>query len=219
MRDLPPEIQALLARRDGIIVHQLFLISARNRTTNAMEQIGIWSGMDHKEFVIEGQSHTFYGAGNFIGVAPMKTETGLNIRKLSVTLSPFSTEMQLVLRQYDPKFAPFAMYLAFYDPATNNMVADPWRAFKGWTDGAPIRQSAKGDTDSQAALSIVGHTRILTRVIPSKRSNETQKRRLITDTFFNMVSMTGTIITPWGSKDVGSSGGGIRGLIDRAGKR
>jgi hypothetical protein len=80
------------------------------------------------------------------------------------------------------------------------MVADPWRVFKGWTDAAPIRQGAKGSSDGQAALSVVGHTRILTRVIPSKRSNETQRRRLANDSFYSSVSLTGTIVTPWGSK-------------------
>lgn len=198
MRNLPTEIQALLSRRQGVIVHRLFLISARNRATNQIEQIGIWSGADHRDFVINGVSHTFYGAGNFMSTDDLKTDRGLTIRSLSINTAPFSAEVKTVLLQYDPKFCPVAVYLSFFDPDTNNPVANPWRIFKGWTDAAPIRTGAKGD-QSSAVIKAVGHTRILTRVFPAKRSNETQKLRDPNDTFYSNVAITGTVITPWGS--------------------
>lgn len=198
MRDLPPEILALLTKRQGIIVHRLYLLSARNRGTGDIEQIGIWSGADHQDFTVDGQTHTFYGGGNFLTSSDLKSDRGLTIRKLSVEMAPFTAEIRTVLREYDPKFQPMFVYLAFFDPETNNMVANPWRVFKGWIDTAPERRGAKGDK-SQAVINGVGHTRILTRTFPAKRSNETQKLRDPNDTFFSNVAITGTINTPWGT--------------------
>lgn len=202
MRALPTGIQSLINRRDGIIVHQLFLLAGRNRTTNAIENIGIWSGADHQIFTLtdDGASTatTFYGAGNFLAMSDLQTEQGLTIRRLALNMSPFSTEMQTVLREYDPKFMPVKIYLAFFDPDNMTLVSDPWRVWKGWVDTAPIRNGAKGE-QSQATINTVGHTRILTRVAPAKRSNETQKLRSNADTFYSSVAITGTINTPWGT--------------------
>lgn len=199
MRALPTEIQQLLARRDGIIVHNLFLLSARNRSTNAMEQIGIWTGADHQVFTVEGNPYTFYGAGDFLSADTLKTDRGLNIRKLALNLSPFTPEVQKALMEYDPKMGPASMYLAFFDPLTNNMVANPWRVHKGWIDTAPMHQGAKGDK-SYAILNVVGNTRILTRVFPAKRSDAAQKLRNAADVFFKYVGISGTVNTPWGTE-------------------
>ena len=197
MRTLPTGIQALIAQRAGIIVHRLYWLSARNRSTGLMEQIGIWSGADHATFTISGEARVYYGAGSFLAVNALHSEQGLTIRRLSVNASPFAPEVQKALQQLDPKLAPSEVHLAFFDPETNNLVADPWRMHKGWIDTINIHGGGR-DEQSQAVINLVSNSRVLTRVFPSKRSNESQRKRNGTDAFFSGVGISGTIQTQWG---------------------
>lgn len=204
MRNLPVEIATAIAKRQGIVVRNLFWIKAKNRITGADETLGIWSGEDVQTFTVEGETRVYYGGGSFINFGELIQEAGLNIRKLVANVSPLSVEMQTVLREYEPKFAPVQVHLAFFDPETMTLLTAPFRVFKGWIDTMTINTPAVGDTAS-SAINMVSNARILTRLLPTKRSNENQKRRQADDTFFEYVALTGTIQTPWGTKGAGEN--------------
>lgn len=213
MRDLAIEIAAQLGLRTGIKVRNMIYIWARNRETGAPEEIGIWNGDDVQDFSIGGDNRTYYGAGGFIQFDDFKQEQGLVIHQLTAKAYPFSAEMEVVLRQYDTRFARCEVHLAFYDPLTDNLLTNPYRFFKGWIDTLQIPTPVKGEA-VVATINMVGQSRILTRVNPIKRSNENQKRRAPTDSFFKDVAITGTISTPWGSEGVATlATQGLAGII------
>jgi hypothetical protein len=209
MRDLPTEIQTEINRRDGVIVRALVWFAAKNRDTGETEYLGMWNGDDHQSFVVDGETRLYYGAGNLISVGDLVTQASLNIRMLSFGFSHITPELNQVLRLYDPKRAPIEVHLAFFSPETNNLVAPPVRMHKGWVNKFKISTPPKNDTGS-ATMDAVGHTRLLTKKLAARRSNENQRKRAGADTFFTDVGMTGTVTTPWGAKGVGamSNGGG-----------
>lgn len=199
MRDLPIEIQTYIATQPGVKIRQLLWVIAKNRTTGDPEPHGLWSGEDHQVFTVDGEPRTYYGFGQFMQWGQLQVESTLNIRKLQATVSAITPEVEQVLRGFDPKFAPVQVHLAFLDPETNNLVGNPYRIFKGWIDKFPVRRPANG-SDAEGTIDMVGHTRILTRQLALKRSQETQRQRDPTDSFLDDVSITGQIQTPWGSK-------------------
>lgn len=199
MRTLPSEISTYLQENAGIVVRQLLWVAAKNRTTGVYEYIGFWSGEDHQIFTVDGEPRTYYGSGQFLNWGELSLESTLNIRKLSATVTAISPEMQTVIRQYEPKMAPTELHLAFFSPESNNLVASPLRVHKGWIDKFTITTPAVNE-QGQGRLDLMGHTRIMTRTLPTKRSEGSQKKRNPSDTFYNDVSITGQITTPWGAK-------------------
>lgn len=202
MRNLPPEVLAQIGKRTGLKVRQLLYITARRHDTGAVESIGIWNGDQVRDFVIGGETRIYYGAGDFIVFGELKQEQGVVIHTLTATASPVSPEMDKVIHQYQTRMARVQGHLAFFDPETDNLVADPWRFFKGWIDTLPVNRPAKNEAGS-ATINMVGNSRILTRKNGAKRSDENQRKRLETDRLLENVAITGTVITPWGEKSAG----------------
>lgn len=206
MRQLPVEITNYLQQNSGIKTRVLLWVEARNRNTGVTETIGLWNGDDHQQFVIDGETRTYYGCGNFIQVGTMSFQSGLNIRRFTIAVSPITPEIDTVLRDYDPKFAPAQVHLAFFNPDTDGLVAPPTKMFKGWIDKFPIKTPAVGG-EGDGKIEMVGHTRLLTKRLAQKRSDETQRQRSAGDSFFQDVAITGQISTPWGSKTVATRTG------------
>lgn len=207
MRELPLEIMNHLNNSPAISIRPMLWVKAKN-SAGEPEEIGFWAGDDHQQFVIDGQTRTYYGSGSFVDYGNITLEAGLNIRRHSVKLSPLTPEFIAVLRQYNPKFAPVEAHIAFYNPETNNLIAPPVRVNKGWIDKFPVRRAMLGQA-SEAAIETVGHTRLLTRRPGIKRSDESQRQRSTTDTFFADVAITGQTQTPWGSKGVTTGGNSV----------
>lgn len=205
MRPLDSALNAYLQGNSDVIVRQLLWIEAKNRTTGAVETIGLWTGEDHRDFVIGGVSRTYYGCGQFIGLGDLTAESGLNIRRLTVSMTPISPEVEQVLRGYNPKMAPVEVHLAFFSTDSENLITAPLRVFQGWIDKFPISTPAKNG-EGEGRIEMVSTTRILTNRLAIKRSNDSQQRRLSGDTFFQDVTVSGQLQTPWGEKTAGQSG-------------
>ena len=199
MRNLPIEWTTYLAANSAVKVRQLTWITAKNRATGAPETIGLWSGEDAQIFVVDGEERTYYGSGNFIDFGQMMIESALKVRKLVATVSQISPEIDQVLRTYDPKFAPIEVHLILLSPETNNLVGPAYEVFTGWIDKFPVKRPTL-NSQGEGRIEMVGATRLLTREISLKRSNESQRARQSNDSFFQDVGMTGQVATPWGSK-------------------
>lgn len=211
--DLPIEVTNYLNTTPGLRVRQMLWVRAKNRVTGEFEEVGFWSGDDHQQFVINGQTRTYYGAGSFVDYGDITLEAGLNIRSHSVKLSPITPEFEAVLREYNPRFAPVEAHIALYHPDTNNLVAPPIKVNRGWIDKFPVRRAPLSQT-SEASIEMVGHTRLLTRRPGVKRSDESQRQRNGGDTFFADVAITGQTQTPWGATgNVTGTGGGTPNMV------
>lgn len=198
---LPIEILSALNKREGLKVRLLYWISAKNRSTGATEALGIWNGEDARQFVIGGAPRTYVGGGGFLNADSLKQEIGLNIQQWSMVGNPVSPEFQNAIRLYDPKGAPVELHMAFFDTETDQLLADPYRVFRGWINKINISTPQKNG-EASVKIDHVGNSRILTRLLPALRSDENQRRRNSSDAFFRYVSTSGAVQTPWGSKNV-----------------
>lgn len=203
MRDLASEIVAQLAARQGVRPRYLIWFVARNRDNpETAETMGLWTGGDHREFVIGAETRTYYGAGGVLDVPEMVAETGLTVRMQTVALSAIAPEVALLIRGYEPRFARVEIHRAFFSTETNNLLAAPERVFKGVLDEVTVHMpEAGGEARVEAVLAPA--TRALTRVLGLKKSHQSQRLRDGGDDFFINIGTTGTgIRTPWGEKMV-----------------
>ena len=175
MRSLDPAVAARRAARVSTHVEVLVWVSAKNRSTGAVETLGLWTGADHETFTIGGQSRVYYGAGNVLDVPDIEAGVGLEVRTYQIGLSAISPEVEVLLRGYDPRQAPVEIHRAEYDDA-GTLLAAPERIFKGWVDGTPIITPAVGGV-AAASLSIVSNARMLTRYAGVTKSDEVQQQR------------------------------------------
>lgn len=201
MRVLAPEFVTEINKRGPVRARAFFTFVAKNRATGAPERLCLWTGDDHQTFTIEGVSATYYGAGSIMNIGKLKQEIGTNIRRQSVTLSHLTPEVVALLREYEAKGADVMIHTILFSTESDLPVTPAMRRFKGWVDRAPISTAAKGGVSS-AKIELVSHGRKLTRVTPSKKSNENQRLRNATDAFHQYSGISGLIEVPWGSKRI-----------------
>lgn len=175
MRILPPAVAAARAARVSTHAEILIWIEARNRETGLTEVMGLWTGDDHHDFIIGGETRTYYGAGNILQVPEISAGLGLDVRTVQVGLAAVSPEVEMAIRGYDVRLAPVQLHRAEFD-VNGNQLGPPERLFKGWVNGAPIVTPAEGGAGS-ATLELVSNARILTRHGGATKSDQVQRRR------------------------------------------
>lgn len=202
MLSYPSAVAAALAARGGIRARVLVWLTAKNRTTGAVETIGIWNGDDHRTITIRGSDRLYHGAGALLDVGQITRETGLTVRTLDVSMSPIAPEVQVALRGYEPRLAPAEVHHAFFDLATDDLLAEPTRVWKGWIDAVSIQTPEEGG-EASCTVSIASNAMILTRKAPVKKSDESQRRRDPDDAFFKYADISGQTRIVWGTEDEG----------------
>ena len=189
---------AYLAGETAIVSHVLIWILARNRSTGAQEAIGFWTGDDHQTFVVEGQSRTYFGAGDVLEVPPLTSESGLQVRMHSFGLASLAPEVAMALRGYEPRLAVVEVHRVLFYGSTGAQVADPHRVLAGWIDEAQITTPAIGGQGS-ATITVASSARALTRTLPICKSDAQQRLRT-GDRFRRHVDVSGSVDVVWGAR-------------------
>lgn len=196
MRSVSASVAAARAARSGIHAEHLFWISAKNRTTGAMETMGLWTGPDEQTFTVAGQARTYYGAGNVLRAEPIRATVGIEVRTYEVELAAISPEVEQLIRGYDTRLAPIEIHRAEFD-GDGNLIAISERIFKGWIDGAPITTPEIGG-EASARVRLVSAAHALTRYGSATKSDTVQRRRS-GDRFRRFGSITSAQVF-WGEK-------------------
>ena len=197
MRAYGTATAAYFAQRSSFVGHLLLWISARNRETSAIERIGFWTGIDHRDFQIEGQTRLYYAAGSFLKMEPIRRRTGLKVQTQRVSLSQIAPEAQMLFRGYDPRHAPVEVHRALFDPLTENLVDEPHVILRGFIDKATVTTPAKNESGN-ATLEIATEARSLTKPLQRFRADATLRERAPEDGFRKYASLTETADVPWG---------------------
>jgi hypothetical protein len=197
VRPLAPAIAAHRAARVATHVELLLWVKARDRATNAVVPLGLWTGWDNQTISVNGVARDYYGAGTLLEFEPLETAVGLDVRDYSVRLSAISPEVELLVRGYDVKFAQMEIHRAEFD-AGYVILAQPERVFKGTVEGSPIITPAIGGQGS-IALTCVSTARNLTRYINLTKSDEMQRQRS-GDRFRKFGSIAKEVDVVWGDK-------------------
>lgn len=198
MREFSPNTAAYFANIAQTNAEVLIWISARDRTTGAVQTIGFWTGADHQQFVIGGQNRTYYGVGSVLAVDPIRRSTGLQVRTQRVSFSQVSEPVAQAVRGYDTRHAPVEIHRALFDPETSGLVDEPHELFGGFVDKLTISTPAKGESGS-ISMEIASRSRALTKALSRYRSAATLTERAPTDTFRKYSARTDKVEVPWGS--------------------
>lgn len=181
----------------------LFWIEARNRSTSAVETIGFWTGGDHRDFSIGGQTRTYYGAGTLLRMNPLTVSTGLQVRNQRIVFSSVPPEVQLAARGFETRNGPVQLHVAYFDALTHELIDEPLRRFKGRCKGLTIPRAkrvpgAKASGEATLEISVRSSAEDLTRTLPLKKSDEALQARSPGDRLRRYADVSGTVESVWG---------------------
>jgi hypothetical protein len=196
MRTISPTLQAHLAARQGFVIRLLFYAWPKNRSTGAVEEVGLWTGATHQDFTIGGDLRSYAGAGGVMAIAPVISAIGLDIRHQRVTLSAIFPEVEDLMRGYDPHRAPAELHRALYDPASRALIEEPHRLFKGFITKAKITRPEAGAM-ATVDLTLASTARNLTQPLAVRQSDASQRLRA-GDRFFKHADVSGEVDVIWG---------------------
>lgn len=203
MRAISPEnLTALNERR--LVARDFLWIVARNRNTGAPVNVGFWSGIENSSaFVIDPDTllpvlRTYYAGGGLIEINEIPAVSVIQVQDIEIRMSQLDELVQQAVRLYDVKQARVEIHRGLFNPDTNNLVAPALVRFYGVINNLRITTPSEG-SDGGVYLSCVSHTQELTRANPATRSNEDQKTRNVSDTFFLDTAVVGEWELDWGA--------------------
>jgi hypothetical protein len=198
MRTYDSQSGAYLAGRGGTIARVLVWIEARNRTTNAVEGMGLWTGEDHLSLVVEGQARTYLGAGGLLQPDVLTAGGGVAVREYRVGLAAVAPEVENLVLGYDTRFAPVTIHRALLSVQTRELIGTPHRVFKGMVNSVDFPEVPAGEA-AACILGCVSETRALTRTLPLKKSDESHQLRG-GDRFRRYADVSGSVPVFWGER-------------------
>ncbi len=187
--------------RDGQVRHVLIWMTAKNRTTGAAESTGFWTGKYDLNFVIDGVTRLYIGAGAALSVDDIPGGVGMDIRYVSARLAVVAPEVKEAILEYDPSLGPVEIHSAAFDLATGNLVAEPRRVFSGRINESPLEEGAEGG-ESLFEVRMASSARNLTLTTPLFKTDAEMRRRNASDRFREHVSTAGIRTVPWGEDEI-----------------
>ncbi len=165
-----------------IIIRNLVLVDAKDPEGDLVRFGFTDYGENITINIVDGRtqsvvSRDYFGdAGPLINIDHIPLEIGLSIPTVQVVLSQLHNEVQDMVKNHIIRNVQVQIHRAYLDPNSMQPVSNPRCRLLGMINGAPVDTPAAGETGS-VTLKCVSHTRELTRINPSKRSDETQRLR------------------------------------------
>lgn len=197
MRTFPAATAAYFASRSAFIGHVLIWLQAKNRASGAIETIGFWTGVDHAEFNIRGETRTYYGAGGLLTMDPIRRQTGLKVRSQRISFSQIAPEVMIAVRGYDPRHAPVEVHRALYHPEREALIDEPHLILRGYLDKLRLTTPEKGGSGT-VAFEVATAGRALTKPVSRFRSDATLRARAPTDAFRKYATLSDAVEVKWG---------------------
>ena len=198
MPDLDITQQDQLDSREGVDPKVLIWVRARNLTTDAIEGLGFWTGDDDQDFVVEGETRTYAGAGEVVNVPPIRAGIGIKVRRQNVEMPPFAPRVANALKAYALRKAAVQIHVQLMDVHTGNPLGAPIRMFKGTIDEMP-RDLGPREGDNRLTFVLASMMRALTITPPLYKSNAALQLRNGADTGRKYSDVAGDWVVPWGS--------------------
>lgn len=201
MRDYDaPTLSALNARK-GIIAHRLVSIEARAIPSGTIERLDLWTGDFNLSIVLDGTARTYLALGAVLQGESIVSGSGLEVRVHQLRLSAIPSQVEDLVKGYDTRFAPVSIHRALFDPITRNLVGTPHRVFKGVINSLDFPTVPAGE-EPACVVEVVSEARILTRTLPLKKSNDSQRRRAVDDGFRKYGDISGSVPVYWGERKI-----------------
>jgi hypothetical protein len=190
------------APRRGIVPRDFVTIRALNIATDAIEEIGLWSGVLTVSAPVirpgDGveEARTFHGAAGLMQIPPIPMAMKLDVRTLRLIFSNLSPAVLNATLVYNPKGRVVQVHRGLLDPSTMNLVDPAICRFDGYCNRVTIKQ-AKAGNDGQIILECQSHARELAMGSAEKFSNQFFKRRGAEQPYLNI-----QYNVVWGEKDM-----------------
>lgn len=178
-------------------------IIARDRDSGEPIPAGVWSdiGIITAEVIdpLTGgtQSREWHGAGTLISISDIPLVQGITVQNIEITLSQVNDYVNDYVRTYDCKQAQVQIFRGLFNPGTLKLVAPAVPRFSGFIDSAPIT-TPKENGEGSIVLTCTSNTQELTRANSDTRSDDSQRRRLSSDNFYQDVATVGEQQLFWG---------------------
>lgn len=181
--------------------HVLVWTVGTNRSTGAPEAVGFWTGLEPVTFTVEGEARLYHGAGAVLQIPEIIARPGGVVQSIELGLSANAQIVNAALRGYDPRLADIQIHTARFDPQSRALLGID-RAFVGFIDGTSRRRPPKGEAGAGWTVRAVSGARLLTKPQNGKRSDATQRRRLLPNgqpcRWFQYADVAGLIPRLWG---------------------
>jgi len=192
--------------RSGSFGVRYFLwLTAFDRSTGVEEGDGMWTGDGSTDAdiynpdIAANETRTFKGIGRAMAVATISKVADMTIQKATIDLSAATPEVNDLIRAYDLRFGRCEVYRGLVHPDSGEMVAPAEPRFLGFVTEAPVVLPAEGGEGS-AKIVAVSQSHEFTRSNPVRRSEESQQRRLSSDTFYRRANAAAVVRVFWGRK-------------------
>lgn len=176
----------------GTEAHILLHLIGRRRIGGALESLGLWTGADHRSFLVDGVVREYLGAGLVIAMAPVRASLRSEVVVHRVSLPPLRDEVRGLMATYDLHQAPASVHgVALQDHEPIWMR----RLVRGVIDRTP---SGLTREDGRVEIEIVSAARKGTFGLPLLRSSAQLQRRAQGDRFREYSDVAGEWRVPWG---------------------
>ena len=207
MRYLSPGARDAYANAtiDGLITRQAVWLTARDRATGLLAEVGVWDGDEDVPLaVISGATgatvtRPYYGGGALLKVSDIPRVSDFTVQTVTIDLSQLADAAMAITREYDLHLAGVEVHEILLSPETGQPVGADLPIFVGIVDGAPIRTPRVGGEGGAVLKCVSEVMALLTRTNPEKASYEAQKLR-DGDEWNLYAGVVATWEIPWGTK-------------------
>ncbi len=176
MKILDAATMAALSGRAGLSARLFLWLVVRDGITGAPVAVGFWTGSEDIQIQIDGEVRLYAGAGEVLGFDDLAASAGVEVRQYRIQLAAIAPNVKDLVAAYDMRFAPAEVHRLLFKPGTSEPIGSPQRLFRGFVNGAEFHD-APPDGVPSADLALVSESRVLTRRLSSRKSDEAQRAR------------------------------------------
>jgi hypothetical protein len=207
MRDIDPAMLNTLmsAPRAGLVPRRLAWFVAKNRSSGAPAEAGVWTGSENLNItVLSGTtgaavSRPYIGGLALESIGDIPRTSDFTVQTVTINLSQIADAAKQLVREYDLRMAQVEIHEVLLDPLTGDQVAPAAIVMLGRVDGAPIKTPRWGQAGSIDVKVVSDVMSMLTRKNPRKSSHQGQLIRQ-NDQFGKDSAVVATWKVPWGQK-------------------
>lgn len=160
-------------------INWLVWVKSRNRSTNAIEASGIWTGGISRVITVGGENRTYHGAGNIIDMSKMSFVAGVtSIQPQTLELNGLTPEVEAMMRGYEARQAEIEVHRWYHRPNVKSGGTIE-RAIKGKIDDLAFKrppiEEGRSASELICEVTIMTAARMGTRTLALKKSDSTQK--------------------------------------------
>lgn len=203
MRSVDPSVITALEGQ-SIKARDFIWITAHDFTTRVPYSLGFWNdvGVVTAPYIDVNTGSTltrdYIGSGTLVTIDPIPLTNDVTVRTINVQVSQIDSSVAAIARGYDLRGASIEIHRGLFHVSSTRLVYPAVPRFVGFIDTCQIIDPTEGQV-GQITLGIVSHTRELTRVNGSVRSNADQQLRVSSDTLFQYVGVVPQWPIFWGA--------------------